>query len=188
MQAGTGRQRDKEKSKILDDYLELIRKHTVWALNREGKKPLRFVNGKNVNVIITGNRHKKRGYKKYYDDEAAGVLIKLWKFFRYICGERLILLLRANIDAISRKRRFKMSAEVKKKLAAISRATVERLLTRERKKHKLKGKSTAKKVALLKNQIAVRIFWAWVYLKISILYKGTRTLETLLWQKVSPSA
>jgi hypothetical protein len=54
-----------------------------------------------------------------------------------------------------------MSAEVKQKLSTISRATVERLLAGERKKHKLKGKSTTKKGTLLKNQIPVRVFWAW---------------------------
>jgi hypothetical protein len=154
-----------EKTKILDRYLELIgggnRKYAIHTLNREGKKQLRFIGGKNVNVVITGSCRKKRVYKKYYDEDVAQALIKLWKFFRNVCGERLVPLLRANLDAISRKKRFNMSAEVKKKLATISRSTVERLLTGERKKHKLKGKSTTAKGALLKNQIPVRTFWAW---------------------------
>ena len=89
------------------------------------------------------------------------MLIKLWKFFRYICGERLVPLLRANIDVISRKRRFGITPEIKEKLLTISRSTVERPLTEERKKHKLKGKSTTQKDALLKNQMPVRKFWAW---------------------------
>jgi hypothetical protein len=139
----------KEKTKILDGYLELTgggnRKYAVYALNREGKKRLRFVNGKNVNAEITGNRREKRVCKKHCDDEAPGVLIKLWKFFRCICGEGLVPLSRTNLDVISRKRRFKMGAGVKKKLATISRATAERLLTEGRKKHKLKGKSAAQK-------------------------------------------
>jgi transposase InsO family protein len=154
-----------EKTKILNAYLELIgggnRKYAIYTLNREGKNQLRFINGKTVNVVITSNRRKKRVYKKYYDEAVAEVLIKLWKFFRYVCGERLVQLLRANLNVISKKRRFKMSAEVKEKLAKISRTTVERLLTAERKKYKLKGKSTTKKGTLLKNQIPVRKFWAW---------------------------
>jgi len=154
-----------EKTKILNEYLELLgkgnRKYEIYALNREGKKQLRLLGGKYVNVIISSNHRKKRVYKKYYDDEVAEVLIKLWKFFRYICGERLVPLLRANLDAISRKKRFGISAEVKKKLGTISRSTVERLLTAERKKHKLKGRSTTKKGSLLKNQIPVRVFWRW---------------------------
>jgi hypothetical protein len=62
------------------------RKYAIYTLNREGKKQLRFMGGKNVNVVITGNRRKKRVYKKYYDDEVAAVLIRLWKFFRYLRG------------------------------------------------------------------------------------------------------
>jgi transposase InsO family protein len=154
-----------EKTKILDEYLKLLgkgnRKYAIYTLNREGKKQLRIVKGKYVNVEISSTVRRKRVYQRNYDDEVAQVLIKLWKFFRYLCGERLVPLLRANLDAISRKRRFHMSAEVKQKLARISRSTVERLLTEERKKYKLKGKSTTKKGSLLKNQIPVRVFWAW---------------------------
>ena len=154
-----------EKTKILNEYLELIgkgnRKYAIFILNKEGKKQLRFIGGKNVNVVITGNHRRKRVYKKYYDDEVAAVIIKLWKFFRYVCGERLVPLLRANLDVISRKRKFGITPEIKEKLLTISRSTVERLLTEERKRHKLKGKSTTKKGTLLKNQIPVRKFWAW---------------------------
>ena len=154
-----------EKTKILDEYLKLLgkgnRKYAIYTLNREGKKQLRFIGGKNVNVEITSSLRRKRVYKKYYDEKVEKVLILLWKFFRYVCGERLVPMLRANLDVISRKHRFGITAEVKKKLATISRATVERLLTDERKRHKLKGKRATKKGALLKNQIPVRKFWAW---------------------------
>jgi hypothetical protein len=155
----------REKTKMLDEYLELLgkgnRKYEIYALNREGKKQLRLVDGKNAIVEISSVKRKKRAYKKYYDDEVAKAVIMLWKFFRYICGERLVPLIRANLDAISRKWRFGINAEVKKKLSKISRSTVERLLTEERKKHKLKGKCTTKKGTLLKNQIPVRVFWRW---------------------------
>ncbi len=154
-----------EKTKILDEYLKLLgggnRKYAIFSLNREGKKQLRLIDGKYVNVEISSKARRKRTYKPYYDDEVAQALIKLWKFFRYICGERLVPLLRENLDTISRKRRFRMSAEVKQKLKTISRATVERLLSGERKRHKLKGKSTTRKGTLLKNQIPVRVFWDW---------------------------
>jgi len=154
-----------EKTKILNEYLKLLgkgnRKYAIHTLNREGKKQLRFTGGENVNVVITNATRRKRVYKKYYDGEVAKALIKLWKFFRYICGERLVPLLRSNLDAVSRKGRFGITAGVKMKLATVSRSTVERLLTEERKKHKLKAKSTTKKGTLLKNQIPVRRFWAW---------------------------
>ncbi|MCL2833797.1 MAG: transposase [Treponema sp.] len=154
-----------EKTRILDEYLKLLgggnRKYAIHSLNREGKKQLRFINGKKFNLVISSATRKKRVYIKYYDEKVAQAIIKLWKCFRYICGERLVPLLRANLDVISRKKRFGISTEVKEKLATISRSTVERLLTEERKKYKLKGKSTTKKGTLLKNQIPVRRFWAW---------------------------
>jgi transposase InsO family protein len=156
--------RKTEKTKILDEYLTLVggnRKYAIVTLNREGKKHLRLIDGKSVNIEITSKDRKKRVYKRYYDDDVAETLIKLWKFFRYICGERLVPLLRANLDVINRKRRFRMCPEVKQKLSTISRSTVERLLATERKKHRLKGRSTTKKGTLLKNQIPVRVYWAW---------------------------
>ena len=126
-----------EKTKILNEYLEPAgkgnRKYTIFIFNREGKKQLRFIGGKNVNVEITGNRREKKVCKKYYDGETAKVLIKLWKFFRYVCGERLVPLLRANLDTISRKRGFHITPVIKNKLSTISRATVERHLAGERK-------------------------------------------------------
>jgi hypothetical protein len=100
-------------------------------------------------------------YQRYYDEKTQEVLLRLWKFFRYICGERLVPLIRANLDSISRKRRFRISPEVKQKLATISRATVERMLKEQRKTYRLKGRSTTKKGTLLKNLIPVRVFWAW---------------------------
>ena len=83
-----------KKTKILNEYLELAgkgnRKYAIFVLNREGKKQLRLADGKYANVEITGNRRRKRVYKKYYDEDVTKVLITLWKFFRYVCGERLV--------------------------------------------------------------------------------------------------
>jgi hypothetical protein len=58
--------RKAKKAEILDKYLELIgkgnRKYAIFILNREGKKQLRFIGGKNVNMITTGNYRKKMVY------------------------------------------------------------------------------------------------------------------------------
>ena len=91
-----------QKSKILDEYLELLgkgnRKYEIYALNREGRKQLRLIDGKNVNLEISSSRRWKRVYQKYYYDEVARAVIMLRKLFRFICGERLVLLIRANLD------------------------------------------------------------------------------------------
>jgi hypothetical protein len=72
-------------------------------------------------------------------------------------------MIRDNLDILAGHHRFRrlMAAEVKTKLAKISRSTVERMLWRERKSRKTKGKGSTKPGTLLKQQIAVRTFWRW---------------------------
>ena len=64
-----------EKTKILDEYLKLMgkgnRKYAIVTLNREGKKQLRLIDNKYVNVEVTSASRRKREYKKYYDREVA---------------------------------------------------------------------------------------------------------------------
>jgi hypothetical protein len=59
--------KEADKTKILDEYLKLVgkdnRKYAIFILNREGKKQLRLVGGKCVNVEITCN-HRKKGFTK----------------------------------------------------------------------------------------------------------------------------
>jgi hypothetical protein len=61
-----------EKTKILDEYLKLLgggnRKYAIVTLNQEGKKPLRFIDGKYVNVEITSKTRKKRAYKEHLNN------------------------------------------------------------------------------------------------------------------------
>jgi len=153
-----------EKTRLLDEYLALAggnRKYAIYRLNREGKRQLRQIGGEYVNVEITARVRKKRVYKSYYDKEVARALVSLWHFFMRVCGERLVPLLRANIDDPQVRSKFPMSDEVRGKLKKISRSTVERLLKDEREKHKVKGTCTTKRGTLLKNQIPVRVFWNW---------------------------
>jgi hypothetical protein len=153
-----------EKTRLLNEYLALAggnRKYAIYRLNREGKRQLRWVDGEYVNVEISGRTRKKRVYKPFYDKEVAAALVKLWRFFMQVCGERLVPLLRANIDDPQVRSKFPMSEEVRDKLKKISKSTVERLLKDEREKNKIKGTCTTKRGALLKNQIPVRVFWNW---------------------------
>jgi hypothetical protein len=154
----------KDKGQILDAFIAdtgYHRKYAISILNGEGKEKVFIIDGKPVKAHAAHKTRKKRIYKRYYDEPVARAVIKLWKFFRRICGERLTPLIKENIKAICSRRRFGISKEVKAKLMKISRSTIERLITPERKKERLKGRSTTKKGTLLKNQIPVRVFWAW---------------------------
>jgi hypothetical protein len=90
-------------------------------------------------------------------------ILAVWSFFRYVCGKRLVPMIRENLNALAKHRRFHrfITVEVKTKLAKVSRSTVERMLGRERKSRKSKGTGGTKPGTLLKQQIAVRTFWRW---------------------------
>jgi hypothetical protein len=94
------------KTTILNEYLALVggnRKHAIFKLGREGTLQLRLIDGKYVNVRVSGGTRRKRAYARYYDDEVKTVIIKLWAFFCRICGERLTPLIKANLDALCRR-------------------------------------------------------------------------------------
>jgi hypothetical protein len=62
---------------------------------------------------------------------------------------------------LQRNLEIQLSTEVKKKLLAISAATIDRLLAGERKKLQLKGRSQTRPGTMLKHQIPIRTFSEW---------------------------
>jgi hypothetical protein len=79
------------------------------------------------------------------------------EFFRRVCGGRLVLLIRANLQALAV--RFRTAAETRAKPAKTSRSIVERMPGRKRKRRKVKETGATKGGTLLKQQIPVRTFW-----------------------------
>jgi hypothetical protein len=114
-----------------------------------------------VKVRISARTHKKRVYKRFYDEKVEKALLAIWGFFRFICCKRLVPMIRDNLDALAEHPSFSraVTTEVKAKLAKVSCSTVERMLRRERKRKKTKGRGATKPGTLLKQQIAVRTFW-----------------------------
>ena len=153
-----------EKSKALDDFIAATgynRKYAIGVLGSEGKTKLLRLNGKLLKVSVTHRTGKKRVYAKCYGLDVAACVVKLWEFFKGMCGKRLVPLIRANIAVLTREPRFAITPEIRGKLLNISRSTVERILKGERKKHRLKGTSTTKPGSLLRNHILVKVFWPW---------------------------
>ena len=151
------------KTEILNEFCQNTgynRKYAISVLTHVGKKQLRFLNGKTVSVLLVQKKQRTRVYTPYYDEDVKHAVIRLWNFFHFICGQRLVPLIRENLSAIASSHRFGINETIQKKLATISRSTVERILRTERKKHK-KGSCTTKPGTLLKQQIPVRTFWHW---------------------------
>lgn len=139
------------------------RKYAVALLNHAGKTQLWRIGTETVKVKITANTRKKRIYKRLYDEPVEQAVLRLWEFFHFICGKRLVSVIRNNLDVLAKSKRFRplIPKAVKTKLARVSRSTVERMLSKGRKRSKAKGSCTTKRGTLLKHQIPVRTFWRW---------------------------
>jgi hypothetical protein len=152
----------KIKGGILEDFCQNTgyhRKYAITLLRNAGKTQLRWIDKETVRVKITATTHRKRVYQRFYDEKVEQAVIAIWDFFRRICGKRLVPMIRANLSALTGT--FRIPQDVRAKLAAVSRSTVERMLRRERKARKPKGTCSTKPGTLLKQQIPVRTFWRW---------------------------
>jgi hypothetical protein len=151
-----------QKSTILDEFCHTTgynRKYAVTLLRRAGKNHLRRIDSKTLKVKITAQRRKKRLCHRIYDDPVEKAVHAIWDFFYRICDKRLVSMIRTNLKALIAE--FNLPQNVQAKLAQVSRSTIERMLGRERKRHKAKGTSSTKPGTLLKQQISVRTFWHW---------------------------
>jgi len=155
------RVRKKQKGVILDQFVEAsgYERHYAARLLRSQGRRVRVAPG----VILQGDvgcrmrRHRRR----IYGEEVKRVVIGLWKLLDYLCGKRLVGALPETIEALERHGELKLTEELRRKLFSISAATLDRLLTSERKKLQLKGRSLTKPGTLLRQQIPIRTFADW---------------------------
>jgi hypothetical protein len=151
-----------KKSAILDEFCQNTgynRKYAITLFRHAGKTQLRRIGNQTLKVKISAPGRRKRVYRRLYDEPVEKAVVAIWEFFRQVCGKRLIPMIRANLGALAAE--FTLSPETQAKLAKVSRSTVERMLSRERKRHKTKGTCATKPGALLKQRIPVRTFWHW---------------------------
>ncbi len=151
-----------EKTAILDEVVELTGYNRCYGsqlLSGHGRK-LRV----GSKTTIVGDATKKTSRHKreaFYDGEVLEVLKKIWMILDYICGKRLQPALKDVVEQLERNGEVQLTPEVKRKLLEISAATIDRLLSEERKKLMLKGRSRTKRGTMLKHQIPIRTFSDW---------------------------
>ena len=153
------------KTKILDEFTKLTgynRKYAICVLTKcFKKKTYSYMNHEKQSIKVEISRHKKRVYPHYYDNAVLVSLSRIWIFFNFLCGQRLVPFIRENIDTLAAFESFKITPEVKKKLCKISSATVNRLLKQKRKEYQGKGKTTTKAGNDLSKLIPIRAFFDW---------------------------
>ncbi|MFW5695967.1 MAG: integrase catalytic domain-containing protein [Alkalispirochaeta sp.] len=153
------------KQAILDEFCRTTgyhRKYAVRLLNSWGTKKIHVMDGKLVEIVVGELRQpKKRTRERVYDEPVQTALRKIWELFDYQCGKRLVVLMRANMEALKAEPEFDIDETIAVKLCRISASTVDRLLKSERRKLELKGRSHTKHGPLLKHQIPIRTHFTW---------------------------
>ena len=88
-------------------------------------------------------------------------LRKLWRLAGGPAGKRLAPFMSEFVDALERHGELRLEPEIKKLLCAMSAATIDRTLTSERKRLRVRGRHGTKPGTLLRQQIPIRTFAEW---------------------------
>jgi len=154
----------KEKGKILDEFTSVTGYHRKYAshlLTHWGKTTVLRFDGKLLRLKAgrSNTSEERRGRTRVYDREVAEALKKVWAIFGLMCGKHLAVVLRTHLPHPQFLCELGLSSEVREKLQQISAATIDRLLSEERKRNKLKGTSHTKTAGGgILNRIPVRTF------------------------------
>lgn len=140
-----------QKTKILDEFTGLTEYNRKYALQ--------LLKGTVKAHQRRGASSRPRGHPHVYDAAMLAVLKRLWAVFGFMCGKRLAAAIRANLALLEK---FCELREVKPRtrqlLLHISPATIDRLLTADRKRMRLKGRSHTRAGSLRRDQIPIRTF------------------------------
>jgi hypothetical protein len=155
----------KEKGKILEEFIALTgyhRKYAIWLLCSWGRKRYYRIDGQLVEAIVgRPKRRKRRPRSRTYDEEVFKTLRKVWYIFDCPCGKRLVPCLRTMLGILYKFGEVVFDEEVHQKLQHISSATADRLLSKEKRKLRIKGRSHTKTAGNLMHQIPIRTFAEW---------------------------
>lgn len=140
----------KKKGLMLDEFCNLTKYNRVYAsrILRTGFK--------RKGEIIEVNKRKV-----IYDYDVLVALTKVWAIADGICGKRLAPFLPELVDRLIKMKEIKITKTIYHKLTRISASTIDRLLKHEKKKYRLKGRTTTKPGTLLKHHIPIRTFSDW---------------------------
>lgn len=155
----------KERKAILDEFANLTGYHRTYAafvLHNWGRKRVLTVGGVR-SIYVFGKSRKRMPTRHYriYDARVMPSLKYFWALSNGLCGKRLAPFIRSTLFILEHYEELTIAAEIKQKLLSMSPATIDRLLTSERNKLRLKGRSTTKPGTLLKHQIPIRTFSEW---------------------------
>ena len=155
----------KDKTVILGEFVEATgytRKYAIHLLNSWGRTRVVRIDGQTVRLVVgRPRRTQRRTRPRRYDQEVLKALRQIWYVFDFMCGKRLVVVLRTMLPVLDSFGEIPLSDQVRAKLLSISAATIDRLLQPERVRLQIKGRTHTKPGSLLKHQIPIRTFADW---------------------------
>jgi hypothetical protein len=153
--------RKKEKGEILDRLVETAEYNRCYAryiLRNYGRRV--FVS---PGVQVVGDRGKapRRPRPRTYGPEVLKPLKRIWEILDYLGGKRLAAAIPEVLPRLIACKEMRVTAALRKKLLAVSPATIDRVLEPVRRQYTLKGRSHTKPGTLLKCHIPMRTYAEW---------------------------
>lgn len=162
----------KDKGLILDSLVMITgysRKYASSLLKKSVKTVK--LNGSGLRLKADPCKICFRKREKIYGEDIKRIILFLWRTFDYPCSDRLHSMLPYQIKKMEQfmylyknewdEKDIKLTDTVKNKLKTISISTIERMISVERKRYRMKGISHTKPGSLLKDHIQVRTFADW---------------------------
>ena len=155
------------KHTILDEFTQVTgyhRKYAIYLLRNWGTERVQLIDGEAVRMVVGQARKDKprrRAARRIYDEPVMQALRRVWELFDYMCGKRLAVLMRLNMELLQEEPELGIDEQIAAKLVQISPATIDRLLSGARKALMIKGRSRTRAGTLLKHQIPIRAFFDW---------------------------
>lgn len=148
----------REKRLILDEFVKSSGYHRTYASFLLGNHGRRIKISPKVVLIgdVRKRERKKRG--RIYGPDVEAALKRIWRIMDLICGKRLAAALPRVVPKLEECFELDVTTEVREKLLRMSSATIDRMLSGERKKIELRQRSGTKPGTLLKHQIPIRTF------------------------------
>jgi len=103
----------------------------------------------------------KRARQATYGPETLIPLRTVWAVLGAPCGKRLAPYLPEIVSVLESFGEMHLTPEARARLMTVSAATIDRLLSQDRRSYTLKGRSRTKPGSLLRSQVAVRTFAEW---------------------------
>lgn len=153
----------RRKGKLLDQVARLngwTRHHAGWMLRWWGHAVYCWQDGQRVKIVV-GRRRSIQFRRCYYDQPVYTALKQIWQWYGWMCGKRLVGVLRHQLAVLEKYGELSLTPEVRAKLERISAATVDRLLAEDKRQLLVRGRTHTKPSRRLLHEIPIRTFSEW---------------------------